>query len=107
MAEQDDLFMYDDEESIKFIRNYLPQEMKEKFTDDDLAYIVDLIYEYYDESGVFDADDDQAIDIDEDALVSFVVKQAKKDKVGAYTADEVMFIVRGELEYCESIGMFE
>lgn len=107
MAEQDDLFVYDDEESIKFIRNYLPQEMKEKFNDDDLAYIVDLIYEYYEECGMFDADEDTAIDIDEDALVAFVVKQAKKDKVGAYTPDEVMFIVRGELEYCESIGMFE
>jgi hypothetical protein len=107
MAEKEDLFIYDDEESIKFIKNYLPQEMKEKFDDDDLSYIVDLVYEYYDDCGLFDSDDDHIVDIDEDALVAFVVKQAKKDKVGAYTADEVMFIVRGELEYCESIGMFE
>ncbi|MEI7675500.1 MAG: hypothetical protein WCJ03_01865 [Bacteroidales bacterium] len=107
MAEQEDLFVYDDEESIKFIKNYLPQEMKDKFEDDDLAYIVDLIYEYYDDCGLFDAEDDQVVDIDEEALVAFVAKQAKKDKVGIYSPDEVMFIVRGELEYCESIGMFE
>lgn len=107
MANEEDLFIYDDEESIKFIRNYLPQEMKEKFEDDDLAYIVDLIYEYYDKCGLFEADDEEQVEIDEEELVSFVTKQAKKDKVGIYTPDEVMFIVRGELEYCESIGMFE
>lgn len=107
MAEQDELFIYDDEDSIKFIRNYIPLEMKEKFTDDDLAYIVDVIYEYYEDCGLFDVDDDQAIDVDEDALVEYVIKQAKKDKIGIYTADEVKFIVRGELEYCESIGLFE
>ena len=38
MSNQDDLFMYDDEESIKFIKNYLPFDIKEKFTNDDICY---------------------------------------------------------------------
>ena len=29
----------DDEKTIEFIKNYLPQDLKEKFTDDDLYYI--------------------------------------------------------------------
>ena len=107
MSNQDDLFLYDDEESLKFIKNYLPQDMKEKFTSDDICYIVDLIYEYFETSGVFNADDDEEIEIDENKLVEYVVKNAKKDKVADFDPEEVIFVIRGELDYCESIGMFE
>ena len=54
MSQQDDLFDYDEGDSVKFIRNYLPQELKEKFSDDDINYIIDLIYEYYEEKGFID-----------------------------------------------------
>jgi len=57
MNEEKD-FMYDDDEAVKFIQNYLPQELKEKFSDDDIIYVIDLIYEYYESKGVFDSDDD-------------------------------------------------
>jgi hypothetical protein len=104
-----DDFLYDDDRSIANIRNYLPQELKEKFSDDDLLYIVDLIYEYYESKGYLDEDaaDDKVIEIDEDELIDFVVKQAKKNRVGAFEPDEISFIVQGELAYCESIGMFD
>ncbi|MGL5691213.1 MAG: hypothetical protein ACRDD8_10395 [Bacteroidales bacterium] len=107
MSNQDDLLMYDDEESIKFIKNYLPLDIKEKFTNDDICYIVDLIYEFYESDGVFNADDDEEIEIDENKIVDFVVKNAKKDQVADFDSEEVVFVIRGELEYCESIGMFE
>ena len=35
----------DDEKTIEFIKNYLPQELKEKFSDDELYYFLDLIDE--------------------------------------------------------------
>ena len=38
--------IYDEDDAVRFIRNYLPQELKEKFSDDDNNYIVDLIYEF-------------------------------------------------------------
>ena len=57
MSEKDD-FIYDETESVKFIQNYLPQELKDKFSDDDINYIVDLIYEFYDSKGYMDMDDD-------------------------------------------------
>lgn len=58
MSQQDDLFDYDEGDSVKFIRNYLPQELKEKFSDDDINYIIDLIYEYYEEKGFMDTEAD-------------------------------------------------
>ena len=44
MAEE--IQMYDDAASMAFIRNFIPQELKEKMTDDDIVYIVDLIYDF-------------------------------------------------------------
>ena len=108
MNEEKD-FMYDDDEAIKFIQNYLPQELKEKFSDDDIIYIIDLIYEYYESKGVFDSDDDdkELVEIDEDELIEFVMTNVVKDGVGKYNRDEITFIVQGELEYCDSIDLFE
>ncbi len=107
--EKDDL-IYDEEDSVKFIQNYLPQELKGKFSDDDINYIVDLIYDFYESKGYLSDDGsegDDDIEIDEDELVAYVVKNAAKDGVGKYDPEEVIFIVQGELEYCESINMFD
>ena len=55
---KDDL---DDEKTIEYIKNYLPQELKEKFSDDEFYYFLDLIDEYYSESGILDAQPDAPI----------------------------------------------
>ena len=51
--------------------------------------------------------DDTEIEIDEDELTAFVVKNAKRDGVGKFTPEEITFIVQGEMAYCESLDMFE
>ena len=108
MSEKDD-FIYDEDESVAFIQNYLPQELKGKFSNDDINYIVDLIYEYYESKGFLNdgADENASIDIDEEELIQFVVKNAQKDGVGKFEAEEITFIVQGELEYCDSLNMFD
>jgi len=108
MSEKDE-FLYDEDDSVKFIQNYLPQELKGKFSDDDINYIVDLIYDFYDSKGYLneDGDDEGDIEIDENELVEYVIKNAKKDGVGKFEAEEITFIVQGELEYCDSINMFD
>jgi hypothetical protein len=103
---EENLLPYDDDDAIAFIRNYVPQELKEKFSDDDLNYLVDLIYEFYEDKGLLE-DTDEEVSIDLDELTAFVVKQAKKDKVGVYAEDEIRFVVDAEIAYCDSIGVFE
>lgn len=105
-ANEEDFLPYDDDEAIKFIRNQIPQELKEKFSDDDLNYLVDLIYEFYEDKGFLN-DDDTEVDIDLDELTAYVVKNAKKDKVGVYTEEEIQFVVDAEIAYCDSLGVFE
>ena len=108
MSEKDD-FIYDEDESVAFIQNYLPQDLKGKFSNDDINYIVDLIYEYYESKGFLNdgADENASIDIDEEELIQFVVKNAQKDGVGKFEAEEITFIVQGELEYCDPLNMFD
>lgn len=109
MSKELDALDYDEEDAVKFIQNYLPQEYKEKFSDDDINYIIDVMYDFYDEKGFLNPDtsDEELIELDEDELVEFVFKNTKKDKVGNFSKEEITYIVQGELQYCESIGMFD
>lgn len=110
MGKENDDFFYDEEASVKFIQNYLPQEYKGKFSNDDINYIVDLIYEFYESKGYLDdskAGDDEEVDIDEEELIEYVVKNAQKDGVGKFEPEAIGFVVQGELEYCDSINMFD
>ena len=109
MSNQNDDFLYDDDEAVRFIQNYLPQDLKGKFSNDDILYILDLVYEYYETNGLFDdeVDDDKEIEIDEDEVVEYVIKNLKRDKIGRFEPEEVTFIVQGEMEYCDSLDMFD
>ena len=107
MDQNDEDFMdYDDDEAILFIRNQLPQDLKEKFSNDDLNYLIDLIYEFYEKKGFLNEEETE-VDIDLDELTAFVIKKAKKNKVGAYSEDEIHFIVDAEIAYCDTLGIFE
>lgn len=95
----------DDEKTIEFIKNYLPQDLKEKFSDDEFYYFLDLIDEYYVESGILDVqpDADGCVEIDLEKIVDYIVKEAKKDDMGDYNPEEILFVVQGEMEYTESL----
>lgn len=96
----------DDEKTIAYIKNYLPQDLKEKFSDDEFYYFLDLLDEYYAESGILDAqpDEDGYIDIDLEKIVDYIVKEARKDGMGEYEPDDILFVVQGEMEYTDSLS---
>ena len=54
MSTNNDELLYDEDDSVKFIQNYLPQELKGKFSNDDINYIVDLIYDFYESNGMLE-----------------------------------------------------
>ena len=91
----------DDRKTVEYIQNYLPQELKDKFTEDELYYFIDVIGEYYvDLLDKHSGDED--IDIDVEEVAKYVAKQAKKDKMGEFDPEDLRWIVDGELEYGES-----
>ena len=76
---QDDL---DDEKTIEFIKNYLPQDLKDLDAQPDA---------------------DGCIDIDLEKIVDYIVREARKDEMGEYDPEEILFIVQGEMEYADTL----
>lgn len=102
--EEKDPLEYDDEAAIAFIRNQIPQEMKDKYKDDDYYLLLDTIYDFYEKKGYL-KDDDEVVDIDVDELTTFVYKELKKGM--AISQEEVGFMVDAEIAYCDSLGVFQ
>ncbi len=103
MAGIDDELMKGAEEDareVAYILNELPQELKDKFTEDDIYYFIDVILDYF--SGK-EADKDGFIDVDVDDVAQYIVKQAHKEKIGEYDAADVFFVVQAELDYNDSL----
>ena len=98
MSEENKVLEYDEDDSLKFIQDHLPEEMQGEFSDDEINYIVDLIYEFYEEKGFLDENDDTEIEIDEDA---------RKDDIRDYSDEQIEAIVAGELAYCDTLNLFD
>ena len=107
MNKEKEMLEYDEDESVKFIQNHLPETMKKEFSSDDITYIVDLIYEFYETKGFFDEDDDTEVAIDEEQLVQYVLQNIRKEGIRTYTDEQVEAIIDGELAYCDSLNVFE
>lgn len=88
----------DDEKTIAFIRERLPQDLKEKYSDDEFYFFLDTIYDYYDKSGILDSNNEY-VDIDINEIAGFIAKEAKKCNIGDFDPEELYFIVEGELAY--------
>lgn len=95
----------DDVRTVEYIKNYLPQELKERFTDDLLYYLLDVLVEYYADSGILDAQPDAEgyIDIDVEEVANHLARQARKDQMGDFAPDDLRWVVEGEMEYSESL----
>jgi hypothetical protein len=95
------LFAEEDCQTVEFIQGYLPQEVKEKFTEDDLYYFLDAFAEYCESTSLLDNEDEE-VEIDIEEAADFMVKQAKKEKIGNFEAEDVRWIVDGQLEFWET-----
>lgn len=104
MAE--DLVWDDDLQEVAFVRNHIPQELKELVTDDDLIYFGDLIFDFFDSRGLIgdEGDDEVESEFDYEELLAYVIKNVRKDEVGSWDNDQIAFIVQAELAYYDSLG---
>lgn len=83
-----------DPEEIGFIRAHIPTEVSEKYDDEQLQYVIDVIFEYIDEK---DEEDEIAVD----DVAQYVAAQAKKEEMGDFDADELSLIVDADLDFLE------
>ena len=104
-TEEDDLLVYDEDEAVKFISNHLPSDAKVSIDDTKVEYVLDVIYEYYDENGLIQEDTTEEASIDEEAMFLYIRKCIKKDKINI-TDEEIQLMLEAEYEYGKSIGVY-
>lgn len=106
MKDQDvDLLVYDEDKAVKFILNYIPGESKERINEDVIEYVLDVVYDYYDENGLIDEDSTEEASIDEEEMFKYILKWSKKDKM-EITEDDIQLILDGEFEYGKTLGIY-
>jgi len=99
MSEETYMDQYDAGDAVAFIQNYLPLELKEKFSEDDIYYILDVMEDFYERSDFFETDEEK----EERELIEYIVREAKKDGIGNFTQEDILLVLRGEEAYSESI----
>jgi len=100
MSDQTETFEYDEDKAVEFIHNCLPQDLKEKFPEDTLYYILDLICEFYEKNDYLNEDDEEK---EEKELIAFIVQQAKKDLIGNFLSDDILLVLRAEEAYMDTL----
>jgi hypothetical protein len=104
-TQEDDLLVYDEDDAVKFILNSIPDEAKSRIDDEKVEYLLDVIYEYYDENGLIEEDSTEEASIDEEDMLKFILKCVKKDKM-QIGKDDIQLILDGEFEYGKSLGIY-
>lgn len=103
MANLDEELRLDAEENAReaqFIFQQLSTDLKDKFSTEDIYYLMDLIVEYYYESGILESNDEE-IDIDLQQVAEGVCQKAKKDGQHKFIPDDVFFVVQADLDFQE------
>ena len=90
---------YDEDDAIRFIRETLPAQVSELYDDDDILYVIDIIWDWYEKNGYLKIEEE----LDIAKLSAFVAKEIRKDGEVVMDPEDINLIVKGELEYEESI----
>ena len=92
----------EDAKEVAFILNYMGSENKELFTEEDIYYCLDVLFEYLDKLND-KADSGGFIDIDTEEIAKYIQKKAKKEGMGPYELDALILLIDAELEYNEQM----
>ena len=93
---------FDEKEAVKAMRQALSPEASQRCSDDELLNVIDIIWDWYEESGLLNIDA-EAEDVNTDALNAYVRKMLAKDKLSPIRPDEVEPLVAAELRYEQSL----
>ncbi|MBQ3925348.1 MAG: hypothetical protein IKN44_07795 [Bacteroidaceae bacterium] len=92
----------EDAREVAFIQNYMGVENRERFTEEDIYYCLDVLLEHLDTLND-EADADGYIEVDTEQIARHIQKKAKKEGMGPYDLDALILLVDAELEYNEQL----
>ncbi len=96
---------YNEEKAVEYIRNYLGENRQEKYSDDDILCVADLIWDFYESKGMLSLNDiegeEELLNVEE--LIDYVKACVREDEELDIPSADIADIVKGELEYEESL----
>ena len=97
--------IYDEDKAVKYIRTGLSPEISARYSDDDILYLIDIIWDYYEKKGMLSLDNLDSEDelLDEADLISYVKNEVARDSELNVDTKDIPSIVKGELEYEKSL----
>jgi len=97
---------YDENEAVDFINKALEKNGRTAYDEDEILNVIDMIWDYYEENGLLEIDDDFEADEDEDIsgeLCDYIKRMLRKDPHAPISPDDIQTIVEAELEYEDSV----
>lgn len=102
---EDNNYVFDEDKALQFIREAVGQKVSEKYSDDEILFIIDTIWDYYENNGFLSLDLDETEEeiLDSDDLINYVKKEVANDEELMMDPTDIATIVKAELEYEESL----
>lgn len=97
--------IFDEDKAIEFIRKYVGPTVSDNYSDDEILFVIDIIWDYYEKNGLLSLDSDFTEEelLDVDKLTAFVKKEIANDDEIIMDPKDLEKIVKGELKYEESL----
>lgn len=97
--------VFNEDDALKFIRDFVGEKISKKYSDDEILFVIDTIWDYYERNGYLSLNGDTSDEelLDEDDLIRYVKKEVVKEEEVTIESSDVEQIVKGDLEYEESL----
>lgn len=96
--------IYDEDKAVELINKALVAQGRAAYNNDEILNIIDMIWDFYEENGMLDVDDEA--DDEEDIaseLADYIARMLKKDKESTVELADIETIVKAELDYEDSL----
>lgn len=98
-------YVFDEDKALQFIRSAVGEKISDKYSDDEILFIIDTIWDYYENNGFLSLDMNETEEemLDPDDLTNYVKKEVANDEELMMDPSDIAQIVKAELEYEESL----
>lgn len=96
--------IYDEDKAVELINKALTEQGRAAYNNDEILNIIDMIWDFYEENGMLDVDDET--DDEEDVaaeLADYIARMLKKDRESTIELADIATIVNAELDYEDSL----
>lgn len=104
----DDIEEYDEDAALEYIRERLPEEVSEKYDDNNILDVVELVFDFYESKGFFQIVDmcEDEDSVDKDELDAYICKRLSKRRHKRVDDEDIPLITTLEMKYEKTLSDF-